>query len=341
MTLWAPDSAGLVFEHHFGTDAPSSLLNHVTGTTVATLIGAPTYGAGYMDINGNGATPKGIDYGFAVTQDVATIIAVVDPNTGVGLVSSSGTNPALAATGRLWFDANPAPGDSLTLNGQAITFVSSGATGFQVDLGATPQATAYQVGALINANPGVFAVSAFCPIGNSVIELTALAAGTAGNGIGVVTSSPSVRICAASSFSIVSTLSGGNDGEGIVTGIVQSSTNLTGRNSSFGAGGLASVPVPGASGFHYICTRIRAHDFPSISVSGAGAVLDQGVGTTSGRSPNRSVHLLSGTTASLGTGNAKIAYAALFDGRLLTEAEDLALYLAVQSAAALAGVTVN
>jgi len=43
----------------------------------------------------------------------------------------------------------------------------------------------------------------------------------------------------------------------------------------------------------------------------------------------------------LGTGNAKVAYAALFDGRLLTEAEDLALYLAVQSAAALAGVTVN
>jgi len=293
MTLWAPDSAGLVFEHHFGTDAPSSLLNHVTGTTVATLIGAPTYGPGYMDINGNGATPKGIDYGFGVTQDVATIIAVVDPNTGVGLVSSSGTNPALAATGRLWFDANPAPGDSLTLNGQAITFVSSGATGFQVNLGATPQATAYQVGALINANPGVFAVSAFCPIGNSVIELTALAAGTAGNGIGVAATGPSVRACAASSFSTVSTLSGANDGEAIVSGIVQSAANFTGRNSSFGAGGLASIPVPATSGFFYVCTRMMIRDFPSISMLAAGAVFDRGVGTTSGRTPDRSAHLQS------------------------------------------------
>jgi hypothetical protein len=339
MTLWAPDSAGLVFEHHFGTDAPSSLLNHVTGTTVATLIGAPTYGAGYMDINGNGATPKGIDYGFAVTQDVATIIAVVDPNTGVGLVSSSGTNPALAATGRLWFDANPAPGDSLTLNGQAITFVSSGATGFQVDLGATPQATAYQVGALINANPGVFAVSAFCPIGNSVIELTALAAGTAGNGIGVAATGP-IRATPSSPTSAASSLGAGSNGVLVTTGLSHSATNIAGRNSAEGAGGLATIPAPVGSDFFYFSTNLVLQDFPTLRFFKDGELLSRGTGTTAGRVRPASAELASALPGA-GTGNAKIAYAALFDGRLLTDAEDLALYLAVQSAAALAGVTVN
>lgn len=341
MTLWAPDSDGLVFEHQFGTDAATSLLNHVTGTTVASLIGAPTYGAGYMDINGNGATPKGVDYGYAVTQDEATIIAVIDPNSGVGIVSSVGTNPALPATGRVWFDANPVAGETLSVNGQAITFVAGAPTGFQVQRGSTPQATAFATATLINANPATFAVTAFCPIGNSVLELTAVTAGTGGNGIGLGSTSASIRNTAASATSIVSVLSTGSAGEAVTSGIVHAAPNLTGRNSSFGVGGLAAAPVPAGTGFYYVSTSLRLRDFPEIRLFGGGSLMNRGIGTSAGRTRDPGASLKSAITAVAGTGNAKIAYAALFDGRALSDAEDLAHYLAIQAAAAGAGVTVN
>ncbi|MBI1406175.1 MAG: hypothetical protein GC145_08630 [Caulobacter sp.] len=340
MTLWAPDSTNLVFEHQFGGDSAASLLNHVTGTTTASLIGTPTYGTGYMDINGNPASPKGLDYGFGVTQDEATIIAVIDPNSGVGIVSSVGTNPALAATGRVWFDANTSAGETLSLNGQAITFVSSGAAGMQVDIGSGPQATAQATTTLINANPAAFAVAAFCPPGNSVLELTALAAGTSGNGIAMSSSSGSIRLTTATATSGIATLSTGSDGEAVTAGIVQSSTNLTGRNSSFGAGGLASIPAPVAAGYHYISTTLRVRDFPELRSYSAGVLSARGLGTVAGRSRDTAANLQSAITSIAGTGNAKIAYAALFDGRILTDAEDLAHYSAVKTAAASAGISV-
>ncbi|MBX3479993.1 MAG: hypothetical protein KF842_06310 [Caulobacter sp.] len=339
MTLWAPDSTNLVFEHQFGGDSTASLLNHVTGTTTASLIGGPTYGTGYMDINGNPASPKGIDYGFAVTQEEATIIAVVDPNSGVGIVSSVGTNPALAATGRVWFDAYPAAGATLSINGQAITFVSSGATGMQVTIGAGPQATALATTALINANPVTFAVSAFCPSGNSVMELTALTAGSAGNSIAVSTSSGGIRITPAGQPSTTSSLGSGSDGVVVSAGIVQSSSNITGRNSAEGGGGLATITVPAVSEYVYISTVLRQRDFPEVRLTLGGSLGARGVGTTAGRDRASSASLSSALPGA-GTGNAKIAYAALFDGRALTDAEDLAHYAAVKTAAAGVGISV-
>lgn len=339
MTLWAPDSTNLVFEHHFGGDSAASLLNHVTGTTVASLIGTPTYGTGYMDINGNPASPKGLDYGFGVTQDEATIIAVIDPNSGVGIVSSAGTNPALAATGRVWFDANPSPGEALNLNGQAITFVSAGAAGMQVDIGSGPQATAQATTTLINANPAAFAVAAFCPPGNSVLELTALAAGTSGNGIAMSSSSGALRQTPAGQPSTASTLASGSDGVVVTAGVVQSSANLTGRNSAEGAGGLATLVVPAIANFIYVSTVLRLRDFPELRLFLGGAIAARGLGTTAGRDRAPSATLASALPGG-GTGNAKIAYAALFDGRILTDAEDLAHYSAVKTAAASAGISV-
>ncbi|MDB5472324.1 MAG: hypothetical protein JWR84_3884, partial [Caulobacter sp.] len=91
MAVWAPSTSNLVFEHHFGGSQASSLVNHVTGAAVASVSGTWSGGTGYMDINGN--TGPRVDFGFAIQQRLATVVAVVDPNTALAFLASSGTNP--------------------------------------------------------------------------------------------------------------------------------------------------------------------------------------------------------------------------------------------------------
>lgn len=87
------------------------------------------------------------------------------------------------ATGTVTFGANPLPAETLVINGQAITFVASGATGFQVNIGADATATATATKALINANPGTF--KAVASGTGTVVTLTATDIGTAGNAVTV------------------------------------------------------------------------------------------------------------------------------------------------------------
>jgi hypothetical protein len=85
------------------------------------------------------------------------------------------------ATGAVTFGANPLAAETLVINGQAITFVASGATGFQVNIGATATDTAQATKNLINANPGTFGCVASGT--GTVLTLTATALGTAGNAV--------------------------------------------------------------------------------------------------------------------------------------------------------------
>ena len=71
-----------------------------------------------------------------------------DQTTGKLAMSSSGA----AATGSVVFTTNPAPSSSITLNGTAITFVASGATGEQVNIGPTLGDTILNLANFINAN---------------------------------------------------------------------------------------------------------------------------------------------------------------------------------------------
>lgn len=91
--------------------------------------------------------------------------------------------PAIAATGEVLFSANPGVGATLTLNGTVVSFVASGASGTQVNIGANLLATvaALQVmadaSADTNLEVGSYAVG---PTGLSLI-ITAEVAGAAGN----------------------------------------------------------------------------------------------------------------------------------------------------------------
>lgn len=338
MTVWAPSTANLTFEHHFGGSQANSLVNHVTGTTVASVSGVWSGGTGYMDINGN--TGPRVDFGFAIQQRLATVVAVVDPNTAMAFLASSGTNPALAATARIWFDGQPTASQTITLNGTGITFVASGATGMQVNIGASPQATAFAVANLVNANSGACGMTAFCPAGNSVVELTATVTGTAGNSYGLTKTASNVRFTAGSATANVTVMSGGAAGESVAAGLYHASTNFQGRNSSLGAGGLASFANPGGANYYYLSSVLRERDFPEVRLYGGGALLGRAFGTTAGRTRDPAANLWAALTGG-GTGNSKIACAQLFDGRALSDADDLANYLALKAAIQAVGPSVN
>lgn len=112
------------------------------------------------------------------------------------------------AGGTLTFNANPTNGQTLTINGQAITFVTSGATGSQVNIGTTTAATAQSTKALINANTA-YGVGASGDA--NVLTLMALAAGAAGNSVTLAISGTNPALSGA-------TLTGGGTSEGIPEG---------------------------------------------------------------------------------------------------------------------------
>lgn len=73
--------------------------------------------------------------------------------------------------------------DTITINGQAITLVASGATGFQANIGGSATFTAQAVKAVINANPDTFKVVASGAAAS--LTLTSLEPGEGGNSIAV------------------------------------------------------------------------------------------------------------------------------------------------------------
>lgn len=339
MALWLPSSTNLVFEHQLGTDLATSAYNHATGTTTASVNGSWTGGTGFQDISGTG--PKGLDFGFGVTGDKAHLLTVIDPNTGCAILAASGTNAALAATAKLWLDANPTAAETVTINGQAITFVASGATGFQVNIGATPQATAASIATLVNANTGTFGCTAYNGQSgiNATVELTTVATGTGANSTTVATGSTACRFLIRNSPTTTTGVFGsGAAGEAVTSGLYQSGTTLQARNSSQGVGGLGTLTVPGA-GYYFMSCVMEKRNFPELRVWSAGALLSLTQGTTAGRSRETSGNITSGLTGG-GTGNAKQAFAAFYNNRILTLTEELAAYLAVQTALAGVGITV-
>lgn len=328
MSSILPVTDGLVLELHPGTDAPTTLLNHATGLTTASVYGAPTYGVGYVDLNGNAATPKGVDTGYQAMADNLTFMALIDPNTAASIMTSSGTNTPLRAIGRLIFDTAGIAGETFTINGQTVTLRAAGAAGFEINIGATPQISAAAAAALINANPGVFGVTPYLPAGNSVINLTAVTAGTAANTLAMTEASASMRVtnCGYTSSAPPQLLSGGTAGEVVVTGLDHSGTNFRFHSSSLGTGGIPLIPVPAAAGYHYLVGRGGLRDFPELLLFGADGLAARAVGTTAGRAIRAAANVVAGLAGG-GTGNLKAGFLAIAE-RIIGDDELLAGYVA-------------
>lgn len=97
--------------------------------------------------------------------------------------------PAIAATGSIILTAVPTAGDTVTIDGTVVTFEASGATGNQVNLGATAAATATALAAFLNASADANIVKmTYVDSGTGSIEVVSVLTGTAGNAYTLATS---------------------------------------------------------------------------------------------------------------------------------------------------------
>jgi hypothetical protein len=114
-------------------------------------------------------------------------------------------------TGSIVVGGQPVAGETVTVNGQAITFRASNPAVGECLIGADPTATATNLRAVINDRPDTYGVSASGT--GTTVTLTANAEGAAGNAVTLVEG------VAAAGFTVSgATLAGAGTTEGVVSG---------------------------------------------------------------------------------------------------------------------------
>lgn len=179
----------------------------------------------------------------ATAQDTANY-----SNTSAGISSAGGAlklgaykpAPVQIATANartiVYIATNPLNGDTITLNGTVITFVTSGATGNQVNIGATPILTSAALQAFINASADVEIVKFRAYSNFRSVTLFAVTPGSAGNALTVAVSAPTRLIV---------------DGATLKLGATDLLPTVTlSKTSSSGITGAVSVPPEGGA-FRY------------------------------------------------------------------------------------------
>lgn len=112
------------------------------------------------------------------------------------------SDAAVKAGGTITLTGAGTAADTVTINGQVITFEASGAAGPQINIGVSATATAQNLKTLINDNPSVYGVTAS---GNAaILTLAAETGGVGGNAITLAKASTAVTLSGA-------TLTGGTD----------------------------------------------------------------------------------------------------------------------------------
>jgi hypothetical protein len=152
-------------------------------------------------IDGATHTLTGLNFtGVTNLNGVASIIttALSGPTctwNGENFVISSGTSGlGLQATGTVTFTGNPANNDTLTLNGQLITFVTGTPGANQVQIGATDTATAANLQYfLMNSTDADLVVASYSTTG-LVLTITYNQVGTAGNSYSLAKSSSDLTL---------------------------------------------------------------------------------------------------------------------------------------------------
>lgn len=205
----------MVYLGRWAKTATSGLLNGAALSAQQQLITAwqtITAGAFNITIDGTARMVSALNFSSASNLNgVASIIGaalasyatvVWDANYSRFEVTSNSTGPGAHASGTVTLSANPAANDTLTINGTAITFVASSPSGLKVLIGATAAATAQNLQAFLAASTDANLVACSYSLSGTVVTVTAIAAGTAGNAITLAKTSSGITLSGA-------TLSGG------------------------------------------------------------------------------------------------------------------------------------
>jgi hypothetical protein len=109
-----------------------------------------------------------------------------------GAMSITLSAVALAASATFTFAAQPVVNDALIFDGTTVTFVASGATGNQVNIGGSLATTIGNLLTFLNASSDVNIVKMTYGVSGDVLTCTAATAGTAGNLLTLVSDSTAV-----------------------------------------------------------------------------------------------------------------------------------------------------
>jgi Phage tail tube protein len=128
----------------------------------------------------------------AFSSDGSVVIPMDLENLGFWLKGTFGqpvTVASVAATGSVAFSAQPAVNSTITINGVVFTFVASGATGNQVNIGANLAATLTSLASILNANGTVGGAFATYAATATALNITRGTLGPVGNAFTLAASS--------------------------------------------------------------------------------------------------------------------------------------------------------
>ena len=141
---------------------------------------------GVLNLNGVASVINGALTGAVVTWDGSEFV-----------VTSDSTGAGAYASGTITLDTNPAPADTLTVNGTAITFVASGPTGPQVLIGSTNIDTAANLQTFLAASVDSNIDQATYATVSNVVTATFKVLGLAGNSFTLTKSSSHITLSGA------------------------------------------------------------------------------------------------------------------------------------------------
>lgn len=148
---------------------------------------------------------------------------------------------ATKATGKITFTGNPTAADTVTFNGTSTSFVASGATGTQTNIGGTLALTLAAWAAMLNASADTqLAKFKYYVVGNALV-VVAVTGGTAGNALTLAKSCSVATLSAA-------TLAGGAAATATATaGVLTQNVSVTRAeiNSLFGTGSHIALAAYG------------------------------------------------------------------------------------------------
>ncbi len=162
-------------------------------------------GSFVIHINGATQTLTGLDFtGCANLNAVAAVIQAALSGgatcvwSGSSFVIQSGTTGAgVKASGTITFSAVGTPSDTITVNGVAITLVASGATGNQINIGSTKEATAANLQYFLSNSTNVLLTVASYTLSGAIVTVRYNTVGTGGNAFTLAKSSTAIAISGA------------------------------------------------------------------------------------------------------------------------------------------------